>query len=127
MLPIMLDLPTLTQFYERGGTPMQMVEAVIARRDAWPDKAVFISPTSDDELRLAARRLMDSHPQPGSLPLWGVPFAVKDNIDVEAFPRLPGARLLHMSRRGMLRWLRALGQRAPLSSARPISTSSRRG
>ncbi|MDB5613551.1 MAG: putative urea amidolyase [Devosia sp.] len=90
MLPTMLDLPALIEFYRGGGTPLDMVETVIARRNAWPDKAVFITPTSDDELRAAARRLMDSHPQPDSLPLWGVPFAVKDNIDVEGFPTTAG-------------------------------------
>ncbi|MGV8832249.1 MAG: allophanate hydrolase [Devosia sp.] len=87
MLPIMLDLATLSALYaDRKVTPLDVIEAVIERRAAWPDKAVFITPTSDDDLRAAAGKLMADHPQPNSLPLWGIPFAVKDNIDVAGLP-----------------------------------------
>lgn len=86
MLPTILDLPALARFYAGGGSPLEMVEAVIARCEDWPDKAVFITRAPDEKLRLAARQLMASHPHPGSLPLWGVPFAAKDNIDVAGFP-----------------------------------------
>ena len=87
MLPIMLDLATLRTFYaDQEVTPLDVVEAVIARRAAWPDKAVFITPTTDEDLRRAARDLTDAHPEPNSLPLWGIPFAVKDNIDVAGLP-----------------------------------------
>jgi len=87
MLPIMLDLATLGALYaDRKTTPIEVIEAVIARRAAWPDQAVFITPTSDAALRAAARQLMDEHPEPNSLPLWGIPFAVKDNIDVAGLP-----------------------------------------
>jgi allophanate hydrolase len=87
MLPIMLDLAILRAFYaDRTVTPLDVMEAVIERRAAWPDKAVFITPTSDDALRAAAMALVAAHPEPNSLPLWGVPFAVKDNIDVAGLP-----------------------------------------
>jgi allophanate hydrolase len=86
MLPTILDLSALSQFYAQGGTPLEMVDAVLARCDAWPDKAVFITRASAGQLRAAARQLMESHPDPASLPLWGIPFAVKDNIDVAGFP-----------------------------------------
>ncbi|MEO5808441.1 allophanate hydrolase [Devosia sp.] len=83
MLPIILDIATLKALYADGNlTPLDVVEAVIERRAAWPDKAVFITPVSDDALRAAARALMAAHPQPNCLPLWGIPFAAKDNIDV---------------------------------------------
>ncbi|MGV8854741.1 MAG: allophanate hydrolase [Devosia sp.] len=87
MLPIMLDLATVRALYAgRETTPLEVIAAVIERRAAWPDKAVFITPTSDDALRAAARKLMAEHPEPNSLPLWGIPFAVKDNIDVAGLP-----------------------------------------
>lgn len=90
MLPIILSLPVLRLFYAEGGTPLDVVEAVIARRAAWPDKAVFITPASAAALRAAAQDLVARHPEPNSLPLWGVPFAVKDNIDVAGFPTTAG-------------------------------------
>ncbi|MBU1336704.1 MAG: allophanate hydrolase [Alphaproteobacteria bacterium] len=87
MLPIMLDLATLKALYaDRTVTPRDVMEAVIERRAAWLDKAVFITPTSDADLRAAAEALMTQHPEPNSLPLWGIPFAVKDNIDVAGLP-----------------------------------------
>lgn len=87
MLPIMLDLANLKALYAEGkATPLDIIEAVIERRATWPDKAVFITPVSDDALRAAAKTLMAEHPEPNSLPLWGIPFAVKDNIDVAGLP-----------------------------------------
>ncbi|MDB5531347.1 MAG: allophanate hydrolase [Devosia sp.] len=87
MLPIILDLASLKALYAAGTvTPLDVIEAVIERRAPWPDKAVFITPTSDDDLRAAAKALMEKSPQPNSLPLWGIPFAVKDNIDVAGLP-----------------------------------------
>ena len=87
MLPIMLDLATLRALYaDRTVTPLDVIQAVIERRAAWPDKAVFITPASDDALRAAATALVAAHPEPNSRPLWGIPFAVKDNIDVAGLP-----------------------------------------
>src|SRR5690606_35059611 len=90
MLPTILDLSTLRQFYAGGGTPLELVEEIIARCANWPDKAVFISPANAESLRNAARELVAAHPNPAALPLWGVPFAVKDNIDVAGFPTTAG-------------------------------------
>lgn len=83
MLPPMLTLPVLQQAYANGLTPLDVVEEVIRRRDALPDRAVFITETPADTLRAAARAVMDL---PRDLPLWGIPFAVKDNIDVAGLP-----------------------------------------
>ncbi|UJW85346.1 allophanate hydrolase [Devosia sp. SL43] len=87
MLPTILDLATLRALYaDHSVTPRDVMEAVIERRAAWPDKAVFITPTSDAALLATADALMEQHPEPNSLPLWGIPFAVKDNIDVAGLP-----------------------------------------
>jgi allophanate hydrolase len=87
MLPTILDLATLRELYASGSvTPRQVMEAVIDRRAAWPDKAVFITQVSDADLLAAADALVAAHPEPNSLPLWGIPFAVKDNIDVAGLP-----------------------------------------
>ncbi|CAN7280139.1 allophanate hydrolase [Rhizobium sp. LjRoot254] len=86
MLPAVLDLTSLRAAYAGGMRPLDVIEEVIARRRAWDDPAVFITATPDYDLRAAARELMDRAPEPNSLPLWGVPFAVKDNIDVAGLP-----------------------------------------
>jgi allophanate hydrolase len=86
MIPIILDLASLKAAYAAGLTPLAMVEEVIARRTASDDPAIYITETPDDDLRAAARELIARAPEPNSLPLWGVPFAVKDNIDVAGLP-----------------------------------------
>lgn len=91
MLPIILDLATLKSLYaNRTVTPREVMAAVIERRAAWPDQAVFITPTADLDLLAAADALLADHPEPNSLPLWGIPFAVKDNIDVAGLPTTAG-------------------------------------
>jgi allophanate hydrolase len=86
MLPTILDLSSLRAAYRSGTTPLDVIEEVIARRAAAKDPAIFITPTPDDALREAAKELLARAPEPNSLPLWGVPFAVKDNIDVAGLP-----------------------------------------
>ncbi|MBB3648971.1 allophanate hydrolase [Rhizobium sp. BK619] len=86
MLPTILDLSSLRAAYQSGLTPLDAIEEVIARRAASKDPAIFITPVPDEELRAAARALMARAPEANSLPLWGVPFAVKDNIDAAGLP-----------------------------------------
>jgi allophanate hydrolase len=87
MLPLMLDLTTLRDAYATGRlTPLDVVEEVIRRRAAATDPAIYISTVPDAALRAAAARLMMAHPQVNSLPLWGIPFAAKDNIDAADLP-----------------------------------------
>ncbi|MGR6429744.1 allophanate hydrolase [Rhizobium sp. PAMB 3174] len=86
MLPEILDLSSIRDAYANGMTPLDLVEEVIARCNASDDPAIFITRAPDDMLRSAARELMARAPEPNSLPLWGIPFAVKDNIDVAGLP-----------------------------------------
>ncbi|GAB6843477.1 allophanate hydrolase [Methylorubrum rhodinum] len=86
-LPRILTLESLRTLYAAGTlTPLDVAEAVADRMEAWADPAVFITAVPRSDLAAAARALMERHPQPNSLPLWGVPFAVKDNIDVAGLP-----------------------------------------
>ncbi|BDA84399.1 allophanate hydrolase [Aureimonas sp. SA4125] len=85
-LPAVLDFAALRSFYATGGTPLAMVEEVIRRMVGSGDPAIFITPVAPEALREAARTLMARAPEPGSLPLWGLPFAAKDNIDVAGLP-----------------------------------------
>ncbi|EHJ95501.1 allophanate hydrolase [Agrobacterium tumefaciens] len=86
MLPLVFDITTLRAAYQSGMRPIDVIEAVIARRATSHDPAIFINKVSDDALRAAAKDLMARAPEANSLPLWGIPFAVKDNIDVEGLP-----------------------------------------
>jgi allophanate hydrolase len=64
--------------------PSQVAAAICECEDSEP---VWITRVSDDELLAAARRLEDAK---DTLPLYGVPFAVKDNIDVVGLPTSAG-------------------------------------
>ena len=93
--PAMLDLAALRMLYAQDRlSPQSLAEALSARIDA-ADPAVFIRRATLTELLDQADALVARAPVPNSLPLWGIPFAVKDNIDVAGFPTsaaCPGSR-----------------------------------
>jgi allophanate hydrolase len=77
-----LDLAALRDAYARGTlTPLAVIEEVCDRLDATPE-GIWISRFTRDQLRAAARALEGKK----DLPLHGIPFAVKDNIDVAGLP-----------------------------------------
>lgn len=80
MLPAVLTLSSLRAAYAQGASPVEVIEEIIARRAGLADRAVFISIATDEDLRAQARDLIGRAGE--GLPLFGVPFAVKDNIDV---------------------------------------------
>jgi allophanate hydrolase len=85
-LPPTLDLAALRDLYGQGRlTPHRLVEEISGRIEA-ADPAIFIRRASREELLDQAGSLLARAPTPNSLPLWGIPFAVKDNIDVAGFP-----------------------------------------
>jgi allophanate hydrolase len=80
-----LDLRNLREAYAAGTlTPTALVEKILRRIDAHADPAIFIHRLSRDQLLAHAARL-EKLP-PASLPLYGVPFAIKDNIDLAGAP-----------------------------------------
>jgi allophanate hydrolase len=82
----------LVAAYRDGLDPIDVVEEVVRRIEAADDPAVWIDVEPLDELRRAAKELSTASPQ--ARPLWGVPFGVKDNIDVAGRTTtsgLPGA------------------------------------
>jgi allophanate hydrolase len=85
-LPDILDLPALRRGYAaRRWTPAALLTALAQRIDQ-ADPAAFIARTPLAGLLEQAQALIARAPEPNSLPLWGIPFAVKDNIDVAGMP-----------------------------------------
>ncbi|MDQ0455803.1 allophanate hydrolase [Rhizobium paknamense] len=78
------DKASLHAAYAGGFTPAQMVEEVFSRLEAVGDPGIFIT-LADKQALLAEAQALGSF-DPVEKPLWGLPFAVKDNIDVAGLP-----------------------------------------
>ena len=88
-MPLSLDLATLRASYAAGTlTPTQLVDDVLGRIAALNDPAVWIHRLSREELLAHARRIEARGP--AAQPLYGVPFAIKDNIDLGGVPTTAG-------------------------------------
>lgn len=70
--------------FENGTTPADVVREVFARIRTLNDPAVFIALRSEEELIAEAEALTAR--KADNLPLYGLPVAVKDNIDVAGLP-----------------------------------------
>src|SRR5664279_3080969 len=72
--------------YRTGATsPSDVIEAVLARITDRGEDGTWITVVGRDELMIRAKEL-EQHDDPASLPLFGIPFGVKDSIDVDGVP-----------------------------------------
>jgi len=86
MLPKILTVAGLQALYQSGeATPAGVVRAVLDRIEASTNKAIWISLRTRDDLMREAADLFAQGRSPDK-PLWGIPFAVKDNIDFAGLP-----------------------------------------
>lgn len=84
-----LDLQSLAQRYRTGTTtPEAVVRDIYARIEAYGDPALWIYLLSMDETLARAQCLQEVDPE--KLPLYGIPFAIKDNLDLAGVPTTAG-------------------------------------
>src|SRR6476660_8023105 len=82
-----LDLHTLETLYA-GSTAAtgDFLVSLLKRIDAWPDPAVWITRLKTDDVIEQLRQADQRRAAGLAQPLFGIPFAVKDNIDVANYP-----------------------------------------
>ncbi len=82
-LPAVFTLAALNEFYAKGGKPEAIIREVYRRIEEAGDPGIFISLAPMHEALAAAASLPERDAE--KHPLWGVPFAAKDNIDAAKF------------------------------------------
>lgn len=87
MKGLSFSLASLRAAFASGVRAEDVAREALARAAANEDTAIWIS-RFDDEAVLSRARALDALPREvrARMPLFGVPFAVKDNIDVEGLP-----------------------------------------
>jgi allophanate hydrolase len=88
MSDIRFDIGSLHAAYASGMSVKAVIETVFARIAEADDPGIFIHLASKAEMLAEAEALGGFDPV--AKPLWGVPFAVKDNIDVAGMPTTAG-------------------------------------
>jgi allophanate hydrolase len=82
-----LDLANLAEQYgQRRWTMAGVMREVLRRIAAYPDKAVWIDRAHKKQIDAQMTRVQAARAAGKDLPLYGIPFAVKDNIDVADEP-----------------------------------------
>jgi len=80
-----LSIDVLRTAYADGSlTPADLLEKIRKNSQHYTEKNIWIHPLSPEELTPYLNALKDKDPESHSL--WGIPFAVKDNIDLAGIP-----------------------------------------
>lgn len=80
---LLFTIPKLRAAYESGVQPADVIDEIFDRLEAVDDPAIFIHLCDRETLKSEAKALGAYDPDK---PLWGIPFAAKDNIDVAGIP-----------------------------------------
>lgn len=79
---LLMTIPALHQAYGRGVAPQDVVAEVFRRIEEINDPGIFITLFEQHDVIAAAEALGAFDPEK---PLWGIPFAIKDNIDTAGY------------------------------------------
>lgn len=72
------------QYLNGALTPEEVIREIIRRAARDKDMNIWIEPPAEAQISPFLEALRELNPQ--EHPLWGIPFAVKDNIDVKGLP-----------------------------------------
>ncbi|GEN27632.1 allophanate hydrolase [Halovibrio variabilis] len=85
-----LDITNLHAAYMQGDlTPATLIDALLAQADTHGNEPAWITRLSREQLAPYLQRLEGESPD--TLPLYGIPFAMKDNIDLAGIPTTVGS------------------------------------
>ncbi|MDX1736482.1 MAG: amidase family protein, partial [Halioglobus sp.] len=90
-LPDILDFATLRAVYAAGQTtPAEVMAQLRSRAERYAQHNIWIHLLSEQEQSPYLAALADKAPR--DHPLWGIPFAIKDNIDLAGIPTTAACR-----------------------------------
>lgn len=88
-IPFQLTIDSLRSLYANNElTPQDVIREIIERANRNQDKNIWITPPSLEHIQPYLNHLETINFE--TAPLWGIPFAVKDNIDVEGLMTTAG-------------------------------------
>jgi len=104
-----MNIAGVKERYAGGLRPPELMAELWDKISAWDDPAIFIHLPSREEF-ISLGEAVESMPR--DLPLWGIPFVVKDNIDVGGWPTTaacPAFAYVPQDDAGVVTRLRAAG------------------